>query len=104
MNTRNVNNVSIEVDHNLVRNEHNKRLCEYLKDEQAYNKYLLPVLKQQANEDLYKIQNMFMPHNNKEALKSLWHSLKGRKPASKDELYFMLKNDLKRNRLVRLNK
>ena len=104
VNTHNVNNVSIKIEYDYVRNENNMLLCNYLKDEQAYNKYLLPVLKQQANEDLYKIQNMFMPHNNKEALKSLWHSLKGRKPASKDELYFMLKNDLKRNRLVRLNK
>lgn len=52
LNTRNVDNVGIEIDHDLTRNEDNKRLCHYLKDAKAYNEYLQPVLEQQANADL----------------------------------------------------
>ena len=104
LNTRNVDNVGIEIDHDLTRNEDNKRLCHYLKDAKAYNEYLQPVLEQQANADLQSIKRMFLPKNNKEAFKVLWNCLRGRKPASKEEFRFMLKNDLKRKRIIRFSK
>ena len=101
VNTRNEDNVGIKIDHDLARNENNKQLCQYLKDEKSCNIYLQPVLKQQAKADLQSIKRMFSPKSNKEALKALWNCLRGRRAASIDEFRFMLKNDLKRERIIR---
>ena len=101
VNTRNEDNVGIKIDHDLARNENNKQLCQYLKDEKSCNIYLQPVLKQQAKADLQSIKRMFSPKSNKEALKVLWNCLRGRRAASIDEFRFMLKNDLKRKRIIR---
>jgi len=100
-NTRNVANVSIEIDHDLLREKNNNQLCQYLNDEEIYNAYLQIVLKQQANTDLEIIKRMFLPQSNIEALKVLWACLRGNKPASKDALRFIMKNDLRRMRFIR---
>lgn len=101
VNTRNVDNVGIEIDHYVARASHNNQLCRYLKDDEAYRNYLMPILKHQANEDLQSLKRMFLPQNNKEAFKMFVACLRGNKPASKEEMCFMLKNDLKRKRIIR---
>lgn len=102
VNTKNMDNIGLGIDHDKVRNEENKQLCHYLIDDKAYLEYLQPILKSQANTDLQSIKRMFLPQNNKEAITALWHCMKGNKPVSKDELYFLLKNDLKRRRIIRI--
>ena len=102
VNTCNVDNVRIEIDVDEARNTHNSQLCQYLKDATSYNKYLMPILKQQVDADLQSITTMFMPQSNKEAIKALWHCVRGNKSISKEEFCFLLKNDLKRKRIVRI--
>ena len=101
VNTRNVNNVGIEIDHDASRNDDNNKLCYYLKDNSVYNDYLLPLLKEQSDVDLRRVKRMFLPQSNKEILKMLWNSLRRKKPVSKKELHYLLKNDLTRTRFVR---
>ena len=76
-------------------------LCSYLYDEDLYNNYLLTISKDHSNNDIRRINRMFIPTNTKDAIKAVWASLRGVKPQSKEELRYLLKNDLKRSRLAR---
>jgi hypothetical protein len=100
INSRNVDNIGIEVDYAAVRNTYNKQICNYLGDENSYASYLKPLQIKQAEADLKIIKRVFLPQSTKEALMLLWNCLKG-KPDSEDELRFILKNDLKRRRVIR---
>ena len=101
INTRNINNVEIAIDNNEGRIVHNNLLCSYLNDEELYNNCLLTISKDHSNNDIRRIKRMFIPTNTKEAIKAMWESLRGAKPQSKEELRYLLKNDLKRSRLAR---
>ena len=101
VNTKNVDNLGIEIDHGTERDKHNEQLCRYLKDTDCYNAYLKPIMKAQTMGDLRGIKRIFKPQNFKDALRRHWNRLKGGPAVSKDELVFMVKNDLKRHRLVR---
>lgn len=101
VNTRNVDNLRIEVDHEKARDEHNQRLCFYLKDACSYKDYMTPVMKEQVMGDMGMVKHLFAPQNIKDALRGLWHCLRGRSPKSKKELIFMMKNDLRRQRFAR---
>jgi hypothetical protein len=102
VNTRNINNVRIEFDDNENRINDNIQLCKYLRDKNCYYDYLLPIMRSQAKNDLQGIKSMFLPCDNKEALKMLWYCLRGGRPSPKEELFYMLKNDLKRKRFIRI--
>ena len=101
VNTRNINNVEISLDNNKERIVHNNLLCSYLNDEDLYNNCLLTISKDYSNKDICRIKRMFIPTNTKDAIKAVWASLRGAKPQSKEELRYLLKNDLKRSRLAR---
>lgn len=104
VNTRNVDNVGIVIDYDKGRNVHNEHMCRYLKDNDEYNEYLIPIQTKQAKGELRSIESMFKPRSLKEALKALWGCIRGVKPKPKDELYFLLKNDLRRKRMANLIK
>ncbi len=104
VNTRNVDNVGLVIDHDKIRNDHNEQICSYLKDDDAYNRYLTPIQAKQAKGELRSIERMFKPRSLKEALKALWGCIRGGRPTSKDELYFLIKNDLRRTRMANLIK
>lgn len=101
INTRNINNVEIALDNNEERIVQNNLLCSYLNDEEIYNNLLLSISKDHSNNDIKRIKRMFIPTNTKEAIKVVWASLRGANPQSKEELRYLLKNDLKRSRLAR---
>lgn len=105
VNTKNVNNVGIEIDYDDARNRHNEIICKYLTDEKAYLEYLAPIMKKQADGDLSIMQRAFQPQSIKEALKALRttviRQIYHQPIPSNLELWYMLKNDLKRNRIIR---
>ena len=101
INTRNINNVEIVIDINDDRISHNNLLCSYLYDEDLYYNCLLNISKDHSINDIRRINRMFIPTNTKDAIKAVWASLRGAKPQSKEELRYLLKNDLKRSRLAR---
>ena len=102
VNTRYVDNISIIIDYDEKRSLINRQLCLYLEDDAAYNYYLQPILEQQAESDFQCIKPMFQPSTLKEVFKSFVNCLRSKKAPSKDELFFMLRNDLKRNRFIRV--
>ena len=104
VNTRNIDNVGLVIDRDKGRNIHNEQICNYLKDNLAYIRYLNPIQTQKAKGELRSIERMFKPRSLKEAIKLLWGCFRGVKPKSKDELLFMLKNDLRRTRMTNLIK
>ena len=101
VNTRNVGNIWMEIDHSLSREDHNLELCHYLIDDSGYMEYLTPILKKQALGDLSVLRHVFLPKTNKEAFMVLVGCLRGQKPTITQELGFIVKNDLKRTRMVR---
>lgn len=103
VNIRNVDNIGIEVDHRDEREKHNETINHYLKNLDSYKSYLMPVLYSQfTHEDLIYL-NRKQP-SKREAIKVLLG--KGKNLYQKDsnraqERLFMLKNDLKRYRILR---
>lgn len=102
VNTRNVDNIGIEVDHRDEREKHNETINQYLKNLDSYKSYLMPVLtKQFEKEDLRYLEHK---PSKKEAVRILLG--KGKSLYLMDtnraqERMFMLKNDLKRYRILR---
>lgn len=105
VNTRNVDNVGIEIDHSEARTKHNETICHYLKDDGAYQEYLIPIMKKQTAANLTIMQRAFQPQSIKDVLKvfrKVVARMLHQQPApSNVELWYMLRNDLKRGRIVR---
>lgn len=102
VNTRNVDNLSIVIDHDENRSIVNRQLCHFLEEDAAYETYLQPILERQAESDFHRIKKLFLPCTCKEMIWDFVLCLRRRRPSSKEELFFMLKNDLKRNRFLRV--
>ena len=100
VNIRNVDNVSIVLDHDDVRCSHNKQICNCLLDQEIYINYLTPISTRQTENDLKVFRRVFLPKDTIEAMKVLWNCLRGGRPSSKDEMCFVLKNDLRRARMI----
>ncbi|MBR5656480.1 MAG: CapA family protein [Prevotella sp.] len=74
VNTRNVDNVGIEIDTNEDRNEHNKRICGYLKNKNVYECYFNQNCKEQNYRKYMKmIDCSFHPFSLKTATKVLFN-------------------------------
>ena len=102
VNTRNVDNLGIEVDRDEKRDDHNRIICKYLADPKAYEECLESSLEDRNKGELKRIRQVFLPRSSKEALKTLWMCMRGRRPSSLDELAFLMKNDLRKSRMVRM--
>ena len=64
VNTRNVNNLGIELDHNKDRSVNNEILCHYLVDEKSYNQYFQKVcLELGTGKEMHFIDHTFHPNS-----------------------------------------
>ena len=102
VNTRNVDNLGMVVDYDERREEHNRLICEYLNNPDAYGRCLKSALETRDRGELRRVRQMFLPRNTKEALAALWKCMRGQRPTSLDELAFLMKNDLRKARMVRM--
>lgn len=106
VNTKNVDNLVIEIDHEDARNKHNKTICHFLLDRKAYYDYLTSVMKEQGVSEFSLISRKYQPKNIEEALSALRRCLikKIRKQTVKsdNEMLYLLKNDLRRARIIKL--
>ena len=71
-------------------------------DPKAYEECLESSLEDRNKGELKRIRQVFLPRSSKEALKTLWMCMRGRRPSSLDELAFLMKNDLRKSRMVRM--
>ena len=105
VNTRNIDNIVIEVDHCEDSIRHNKYVCSLLSNKQVYCDYLCTIIHKQAKYDMGRIKSLFMPHTVKESfkrfIKCLMAYLKKKKVAKDEILINVLRNDLKRNMMLR---
>lgn len=105
VNTKNVDNVGIEIDHDKERLVHNEKLCHYLVNKESYNQYLEKVCTEVGlGIEMHIIDKTF---HSKGLLGSMLLLLKQRlqrlrkKGNSDKELKYLLKNDQRKNLVIR---
>lgn len=108
INTCNVDNTSIEIDHTEDAISHNRYVCGLIFDKQSYNKYLTPIIKKKALNDMRVMEEYFQPHTVMQSVsvlkKCLIQRIKSGKSVSKNrsELLYVFQNDLRKARVLRL--
>lgn len=104
VNTRNVDNVGIEIDNNDKRDNHNKVVCGYLSDKEQYERRLKTVCKELGKKEVLIVDETFHLNNLKTCTKILlryWLSKIRRKDFTNDyRLQRLLTHDARRNLLM----
>lgn len=105
INVRNKNNLELVLDHSIESLQHNTVLCNYLKNKDAYENYLFPLLKSQyIGSELRVIDTTFHFIHLKHSIKGLWNCVLRKIkhiPDHDETLEQYLKNDLRRYRILR---
>lgn len=105
VNTKNVNNVALEIDHSEARIKHNETICRYLTDKKLYDEYLKSVCLDFEVKKKHIIDTTFHPQNLKLCTKLLLHYWikKIRKQKFGDDFYIerLLAEDTIRNVFIR---
>lgn len=106
INTRNIDNVALEIDHSEEAVAHNNYICGLLMDRKSYYDYMSPIMTQQVNSDLRRLENKFLPKTINGSFKifvrCIIRYIKRKKPVNDDILINVFRNDLKRSRMLRL--
>ena len=104
VNTKNVDNTRLEVDHDEARDNHNKVLCEYLSDPIKYKIYLDELCGTMGVKELSIVSRYFHSQSLKTCTRLLvkaWISkIKGKPQEDKDALLRLLSNDARRQLLM----
>lgn len=106
VNTKNVDNLGVELDHGQERNTHNEQLNQYLTNQEEYNRYLEKICKQLGREkEMQIIDKTFHPNSlSKCTLLVLKHwvdKIRRKDFTNDDELKYLIKNEQRRNVFVR---
>ncbi|MBR0176944.1 MAG: CapA family protein [Bacteroidales bacterium] len=106
INTRNVDNIALEIDHSEESIRHNEYVCDLLTNEQAYNEYISPIIRKQVDSYLSKMNAMFQPKSVKQALNALRNCLIGKNKnagavSNNKDLLYLFRNDLRRAQMLR---
>ena len=72
LNTRNVDNLRVVIDSDKDRIEHNRQLCRYLVDQEAYDNYLNKICATLGQKELSIVDRVFHPQTLKECTKLLF--------------------------------
>ena len=105
VNTKNIDNIGIEIDHDKERMAHNEKICSYLKDKEEYNQYFEKVCKELGfGKEMHIIDSTFHPGSlSKSTLLVLKYWVdKLRKKTFPDDngLANLIKNDQRRSILL----
>ena len=106
VNTKNENNIGIKLDNVQERNIHNEKLCQYLTNREDFNRYYKKICKQLGQEkEMQIIDKTFHPNSLSKCtllvLKYWFDRIKRKDFTNDDELAFLIKNDQRRNLLIR---
>ena len=103
VNTCNVDNVRIEIDHDEARHIHNKTICQYLTDHKQYISYLKKVCKDLGTREMAIIDKTFHPNTLKKSTKVLWECwmkrLRNKRIVNDYSLLRLLTHDARRSLL-----
>ena len=96
VNTKNISNIRIEIDSSEDRNKHNEQLCQYLFDQEEYDCYFRKVLERRGTGEMKVIEKSvlrtWINKVTRKVKKGISHN---------NELKFLIKNELRRNLVVR---
>ena len=106
VNTKNVDNMGIELDKNQEREKHNEQLCMYLTNQDEYICYYKEICKVIGREkEMYIIDKTFHPKSLSKCTRLVlryWLDKISRKDFSDDfELEYLIKNDQRKNLVLR---
>lgn len=105
INTRNIDNIALGLDHSEESIRHNKYVCGLLTNKQAYNDYVFPIIKKKAQYDMKQIGVIFQPKTIKQCVRALYNCIlndnNDREYKTKYCMY-VFRNDLWRARVLRL--
>ena len=106
INTRNVGNIALEIDHSVESIRHNEYVCGLLTNEQAYYEYITPIIHKQVDSYLNKMRAMFQPKSVKQALGALRNCIFGKNKnaggvSNNKDLLYLFRNDLRRAQMLR---
>ena len=94
VNTKNENNLGVEINHAVDRDKQNKQLCRYLTEPEEYNWYFNKVCKKLGQVNEMKVIE-------KSVLKHWLDKIRRNELTKDDELVYLIKNDQRRNILLR---
>ena len=104
VNTKNVDNVGIEIDHDSIRNEHNSSICRFLSDKDAYDSCLTRICNSLGVKERGIIDRTFHMQTLKESTRKivrLWiGKLRKRDYSDDDAIRRLLTHDARRNLLL----
>ena len=104
VNTRNVDNVGIEMDHGEDRDKHNEQICGYLSDKELYGKYLKKVCLDLGTKELSIVDKTFHPQSLSKCtlllLKHWFYKIRRKNFINDDDLKYLIKNDQRKNLLL----
>lgn len=104
INTRNVDNLRLEIDHDEARNQHNEQLCSYLTNKEEYNNYLNRLCEKMGRKELSIIDRTFHSYSLKGSTKQLlkhWiRKFKGNDFSNDYPLTRLLSHDVRRDLLM----
>lgn len=104
VNTRNVDNVGIEIDHDETRNKHNETICQYLTNKEKYNSCLKKICNDMGMKEMTIIDKTIHPQSLKECTKLLltcWKDkIRGKNKTNDYSLLRLLTHDARRNLLM----
>ena len=104
VNTRNVDNVGIEIDHDEARNKHNETICQYLTNKDKYNSYLKKICNDLGMKEMSIIDKTIHPQSLKLCTKLLFtcwkDKLRGKNKTNDYSLLRLLTHDARRNLLM----
>ena len=104
VNTKNVDNLAIEMDHLDEREKHNKKICNYLANKELYSNYLKDLCKDLGTKELFIVDKTLHPWSLKKCTKQLlrhWITkIKGNDFTNDAPLQRLLTHDARRNLLM----
>ena len=105
VNTHNVDNIAIEIDHTEAAVAHNKYVCGLISNKESYNNYVAPILTKLANFDMKLLEESFLPKSVGGSFKLFVRCFvryvkRERTVGNSNTLLYILRNDLRRSRLM----
>lgn len=106
INTRNIDNVALEIDHSEESVRHNDYVCGLLANMKAYDDYITPIIHKQVDSYFSKLNAMFQPKSAKQILKAIRNCILGKNKnigavSSNKDLLYLFRNDLRRAQMLR---
>ena len=106
VNTKNVDNLGIVIDHSENTDKHNEQICRYLSDKDAYNLYFKKVCKELGQEKEMQIIDKTFHSNSLSkctllVLKHWFDKIRRKDFTNDNELEYLIKNDQRKNIVIR---